>query len=197
MKPRKATPQRTDRRRLRSEASRVSIVRAMLQLVGEGDMTPSAEAVAARAGVGLRSVFRHFDNMESLYRQINAEMTAEIRPIAEQPFSTRKWPAQLDEVIDRRTKIFERIMPYKIAADLHRYQSPFLADKAAELTREQRAVLDRIAPTILRNDALFMDSLELILSFDSWRRLRKDQKLTVPRARRAIAHLVHALLNAS
>jgi len=36
--PRAAAPQQTDRRRLRSEASRERIVRAMLQLVGEGDM---------------------------------------------------------------------------------------------------------------------------------------------------------------
>jgi len=194
--PRAAAPQQTDRRRLRSEASRERIVRAMLQLVGEGDMTPSAEAVAARAGVGLRSVFRHFDNMESLYRQINAEMNAEIRPIAERPFSTHEWPAQLDEVIERRVKIFEGIMPYKIAAELHRHQSPFLADHAAELTREQRAALDRIVPKNLRKDAQFMDILELVLSFESWRRLRKDQKLTVLRARRVIAHLVRALLNA-
>jgi len=120
----------------------------------------------------------------------------EIRPIAERPFSTHEWPAQLDEVIERRVKIFEGIMPYKIAAELHRHQSPFLADHAAELTREQRAALDRIVPKNLRKDAQFMDSLELVLSFESWRRLRKDQKLTVLRARRVIAHLVRALLNA-
>src|SRR5579872_3191663 len=94
-------PEQTDGRRQRSEASRERIVRAMLELVGAGAVTPSADAVAARAGVGLRTVFRHFDNMESLYQQINDVMSAEIRPMVEHPFSASGWKAQLTEMIDR------------------------------------------------------------------------------------------------
>src|SRR5450759_3024941 len=139
------TPEQTDGRRQRSEASRERIVRAMLELVGAGQVAPGAEAVAARAGVGLRTVFRHFDNMESLYQQINAVMTAEIRPMVERPFSAGDWKAQLGELIDRRIRIFERIMPFKIA-DVHRHHSPFLAGQVAEMTREQRAGLSRLVP---------------------------------------------------
>ena len=42
-----------DGRRLRSEASRLRIVEAMIVLVSEGQALPSAVAVATRAGVGL------------------------------------------------------------------------------------------------------------------------------------------------
>src|ERR1035437_9211041 len=171
------TREQTDGRRQRSEASRERIVRAMLELVGAGPGAPSAEAVAARAGVGLRTVFRHFDNMESLYQQINAVMTAEIRPMVERPFSAGEWKAQLGELIDRRMRIFESIMPFKIAAEVHRHHSPFLAGQVAEMTREQRAGLSRLVPKDKRDDALFLESLDLVLSFETWRRLRKDQKL--------------------
>ncbi|MEO8374286.1 MAG: hypothetical protein ABI471_03615, partial [Sphingomonas bacterium] len=54
----------TDGRRRRSETSRDKIVEAMLAIVAEGQITPSAEQVALRAEVGLRSVFRHFKDME-------------------------------------------------------------------------------------------------------------------------------------
>ncbi len=187
-------PEQTDGRRQRSEASRERIVHAMLELVGVGFVTPSAEAVAARAGVGLRTVFRHFDNMESLYQQINAVMSAEIRPMADRPFSAREWRAQVDELIDRRILIFERIMPFKIAADLHRHHSPFLAERWAEMTREQRESVSRVLPKKQRYDAPFFESLDLVLSFETWRRLRKDQKLAVPRARQVLERLVGALL---
>src|SRR5208282_534285 len=137
------TSEQTDGRRQRSEASRERFVRAMLELVGAGQVTPRAEAVAARAGVGLRTVFRHFDNMESLYQQIDAVIAAEIRPM-----------------VDRRIRIFERIMPFKIAADVHRHHSPFLAGQAAEMAREQRAALSRLIPKDKRDDALFFESLD-------------------------------------
>ena len=56
-----------DGRRKRSQTSRDKIVAAMLALVEEGAITPSAEQVATRARVGLRTVFRQYSDMETLY----------------------------------------------------------------------------------------------------------------------------------
>jgi AcrR family transcriptional regulator len=184
----------TDGRRQRSEASRERIVEAMLELVDAGDVMPSAEAVAARARVGLRTVFRHFDNMESLYQQINAVIAAEILPIVARPLAPGDWKAQIGEIIERRIGIFERIMPFKIAADVHRSHSPFLAAQASEFVREQRAAFVAVLPKGKREEPKFLESLDLLLSFETWRRLRKDQKLSRPRARAVLEHLVATLL---
>lgn len=189
--------EQTDGRRQRSEASREKIVRAMLALVAEGDVCPGAENVAARAGVGLRTVFRHFENMESLYQQISAAVTAELKPTANEPYRAADWSGQLMELIDRRTEIFERIMPYKIAGEVHRHQSVFLDRQAAEFVREQRASLLRVLPEDRHGDASFVEGLDLLLCFDCWRRLRKDQKLPVAAARQAVERLVAALLAAA
>jgi len=189
------TRQELDGRRQRSETSRKRIVRAMLELIGAGDVSPSAENVAARAGLGLRTVFRHFENMETLYQEINAAITAELRPVAEEPFSSPDWRGQLGEIVERRVRIFERIMPFKIAADVHRHHSPFLARKAEEMTREQRDALVRAVPAGQRADNAFFEALDLILSFETWRRLRKEQKLSVARARRTLDLLLDALMN--
>lgn len=170
-------------------------MKAMLELVGAGDISPGAEAVAARAKVGLRTVFRHFENMESLYRQINALIEARIRPIAQAPLEASDWRSQLAEIMDRRVRIFESIMPYKIAGDAHRYRSAFLAAQSAALTREQRAALVAILPEERRADPQLLEGLDLLLSFDTWRRLRKDQKLSEARARQILQRLVAALLN--
>jgi len=71
VKPRAAI----DGRRLRSETSRLRIVDAMIALISETPTMPPAEAVAARAGVGLRTVFRLFEDMDGLYRGMQAVMT--------------------------------------------------------------------------------------------------------------------------
>jgi AcrR family transcriptional regulator len=187
-------PEQTDGRRQRSEASREKIVQAMLALVAEGDVCPGAESVAARAGVGLRTVFRHFENMESLYQQISAVVTAELVPMVDEPFTAQDWAGRLIELIERRARIFERVMPYKIAGEVHRHQSAFLERQATELVREQRATLVQLLPEAKRADAGFLDGLDLLLSFESWRRLRKDQKLSPAAARQVLERLVSALL---
>ena len=66
------------RRRTRGQANKLSIVRALSDLIRGGIVAPTAEQVAARAGVGLRSVFRHFADMETLYREIANELVAAI-----------------------------------------------------------------------------------------------------------------------
>jgi len=183
-----------DGRRQRSEASRERIVQAMLELIEAGDVSPRAEEVAARAGVGLRTVFRHFDNMESLYRELSSQMAREVMPIVEPPFRAGSLLEQLHEMMDRRTRIFERIMPFETAADVHRHGSPFLKRQMVLLTLAQREMLVAILPPGRRKDANFVESLDLAMSFDTWRRLRKDQKLSIPKARRVLEHLVAALV---
>jgi AcrR family transcriptional regulator len=58
--------QRLDGRRARREQNSDAVVEAMLDLLGEGIINPSAAQVAERSGVSLRSVFRYFDDMDSL-----------------------------------------------------------------------------------------------------------------------------------
>lgn len=58
--------QRLDGRRARREQNMDAVVEAMLDLLGEGNINPSAAQVAERSGVSLRSVFRYFDDMDSL-----------------------------------------------------------------------------------------------------------------------------------
>ena len=59
----KENPQ-ADGRRQRSQRSREKILRAYWELMLAGDMSPSAAAIAEHAGVGLRSVFRHFEDLD-------------------------------------------------------------------------------------------------------------------------------------
>ena len=52
--------EKLDGRLLRSERSRQLIIEAIIKLVDEGFLIPTAQQVAERAGVGIRSVVQTF-----------------------------------------------------------------------------------------------------------------------------------------
>src|SRR5271168_3254854 len=101
-----------DGRIVRRHNNRRRIVAAMLELVRAGSISPGAEEVAERAGVGLRTVFRHFDDMDGLYREMAEAMRNELQPIVAVPFASRDWKGKLGEMIERRARLFERAMPF-------------------------------------------------------------------------------------
>src|SRR5215471_20167178 len=70
-----------DGRVLRGERSREAIVVALFELIGEGVLQPTARQVADRAGVGIRSVFRHFSELESLHRAMDSRLQAKAAKI--------------------------------------------------------------------------------------------------------------------
>jgi AcrR family transcriptional regulator len=184
---------RMDGRRTRGEDNRRKIVEALLKLVEGGMIDPSAEAVAAEAGVGLRTVFRHFADLDSLYASISERMTAEIQPVIDAPFASSDWRGRLDEVVERRAQIFERLLPFKIAGDAHRYRSPFLTAEHAALVRAQSEALRRVLPASIAGDKARFAALDLALSFDAWKRLRHDQGVGVRDARSALRLAASAL----
>lgn len=57
-----------DGRRARRDRNTEAVLRACWQLFMEGELRPTAQQVADRSGVSLRSVFRHFQNLDTLLR---------------------------------------------------------------------------------------------------------------------------------
>lgn len=184
-----------DGRRLRSQNSRNAIVAAMLELVAEGRITPSAEEVASRAGVGLRTVFRHFTDMESLY----AAMTGRLAEHYEMwliPFDSVEWQGQLVEAIERRTATYERLLPFKRAGDAHRHMSPAIQAEHARMLGMMRQRLRSFLPREITDDVVRFETIDLMLSFEAWQRLRDEQGLSVDVARRIVLREVLRLAGA-
>jgi AcrR family transcriptional regulator len=193
MPPAKEKQKTKDGRRLRSEASRLRIVEAMRDLIREGQVAPRAEDVAARADVGLRSVFRHFDDMESLYREIAALMRTELRPVLVEQQPPADAPDLLEQLVARRAKLFEKIMPLRIAADVHSHSSPFLREDRRWMNDSLRTILRASLPTSLTKDRTLFDALDATMSFEFWRRLREDQGLSVAQAKRVMEKVLATL----
>lgn len=183
-----------DGRRRRGQDNRARIVTAMMEIVHAGDIAPSAEQVAARADVGLRTVFRHFQDMDSLYREIAKVVGAEVRAVLERPLAGATWQERLIERAARFAIAYEKMAPYKRAADAFRHRSKFLGTDYAKLVAEQREILEAELPRDLARDRDRVEALALLLSFEAWARLRNEQGLTPRRAQAVIEATVRTLI---
>ena len=185
----------TDGRRRRGQDNRARIVAAMLEIIRAGDMSPSAEQVAARADVGLRTVFRHFKDMDSLYREMSVAIEDELRSIVDAPFRSDHWKDRIVELVDRRAVAFEKIMPFKRASESFRYRSRFLDDDSSRLVIALRAILVRVLDPGVAGDPIRVEALDLLLSFEAWSRLRREQGLSTDQAAEVLRAAVRRTLD--
>jgi len=190
-----AQPRETDGRHARADANRRRIAEAMLELVRRGDAAPSAEQVAEQAGVGRRTVFRLFQDMEGVYREMHSLMVQRLLPMFAAPFVATTWRGRLDEVIERRARMYEEMLPIKSASDAHRYRSNFLKREHRRLTRLQRETLLAVLPESVVKQGGKVEALDLTLSFEAWRRLRFEQDLPTRQAVGVLRGMVKALVD--
>ncbi|BBE34052.1 TetR/AcrR family transcriptional regulator [Sphingosinicella microcystinivorans] len=183
-----------DGRRLRSERSRAQIVAAMRAVIEGGDMDPNVTSVARAAGVSIRTVFRHFEELDSLYRELNAQIEAEILPMVMTQFEARDWQGRACEVVTRRARIYERLMLFKSAAHARRFQSEYLMDAHRRFLIMERAALQAILPAEIQSNKALFAALEMVTGFQSWQRLRHDQNLAPEDAEAAVRLAVERLL---
>ena len=187
-------PEQFDGRAQRSHNSQQRIVAAMIELVAEGNMTPSAEKVAERAEVGLRSVFRHFKDMDNLYRAISDTVALSMERFVSEPFKSIEWHDRVLELVDRRAVAFEKMTPFLRAGLLHRHRSPVLKAGQERFAKTLRHIMIGLLPAHIARDGRTVETIDLLLSFEAWHRLRDDQRLDVAKAKRVLKGAIGALL---
>ena len=187
-------PERVDGRRERGRSSHKRIVEAMMELIIAGDLSPSAARVAEEAGIGLRTVFRHFDDMDALYAEITATITEQVMPIVMAPYPDQPWRANIRELVGRRVRLFETTLPFRLAANIKRYQSPFLMGQYSRVVMLERELIVRLLPGAVRADRIGVEALCAALSFHTWRTLRHDQSLSAEDAGTVMGQMVEAVI---
>lgn len=182
-----------DGRHSRSIATRKRIVTGFIELIAEGIVVPTAEQVALRAGIGLRTVFRHFDDMETLYREVGTHVSMLIDQVLQIPLKAPDWQGKLIESIQVRAPLYEKLMPFHIASHVHRHNSPFVEKYMQQLHMLECAILQIILPYSILNDRPRFEALVQALSNDAWVRLRREQKLSSDAAAKVMQMSAEAL----
>jgi AcrR family transcriptional regulator len=112
-----------DGRTARAMRTRQVIVDACITLIDEGDLSPTAPRVAERAGVSVRSVFQHFDDLEGLYAAVGDRVLERLAGLVlrvdpEMPISRR-----LPLVVRQRAVLLEALTPIRRAAFINAWDS--------------------------------------------------------------------------
>ena len=183
-----------DGRVRRGERSRHGIVSALFDLVGEGVLQPTAQQVADRARVGIRSVFRHFSEMESLYAEMDARLETEALALLAGDDRTGSLEDRVRTLARQRVRLFERVAPFKRASNLQRWRSTFLQDRHQRMQRRLRADLRGWLPELGGVPGELVEAVELATSFEAWDRLRGDRALSQKTVAAVIERMVLALL---
>src|SRR5947207_14168050 len=108
-----------DGRTARAVRTREAIVDASIALVDEGDVRPTALRVAERAGVSVRSVFQHFEDLEGLYAAIAnrlVERLSLVRVVVDPGLPLRE---RISEMAHGRARLLEVLTPIRRASAVH------------------------------------------------------------------------------
>ncbi len=126
-----AQPQHLDGRRARREQNVEAVVDAMLDLLGEGNLSPGAAAVAERSGVSLRSVFRYFDDMDSLTSRAIARQMERAAPLFDLLDDSGSTPERAERLAAHRVMQHAMLGPYARIAILRSAEYPVVAEGLA------------------------------------------------------------------
>jgi AcrR family transcriptional regulator len=179
-----------DGRIQRSARSREAIVQAMLELIAEGVLQPTAQQVALRADVGVRTVFRHFSDMESVFAAMSDRLREEARPFFVEGPQPGPVNARIEALVSRRMEIFALLGPFLRASAIQRWRSAVLQEEHERMIRTLRRDLRYWLPEHADAESDLADVIELLLSFESWDRLRTGQKLGQKRAGQALRRVL-------
>ena len=189
-----------DGRNRRRERNRDAVVEALLSLYREGEPAPTAEAIAARAGISVRSLFRYFEDVDALVRTAVAHQQAHLAPLyaldapTDLPFDERA-----DRFVAARVRLLEGMGEIgRVARSLAAVQPRVLA----ELGRVRAVLRDQLTTTFAPEIAALpaagragaVAAADVVASWESYDLLRHDQGLAADEAAAAVRAALAALL---
>ncbi|MEC7517515.1 MAG: TetR/AcrR family transcriptional regulator [Pseudomonadota bacterium] len=185
-----------DGRRLRSERSRKSMIDAALELIEEGNFAPTAKQISARAGVGIRSFFRQFEDMDQFFAAVDEHTVGSFwESFLHEGDREGELPERLDSILATYAKAFEEHRSLLLATKSLRWSSRVLKANYERYQQISRANKERWLPEISQ---LPLDERELAdayLSFEMWHRLRDIQGLSCSAAQTVILKALTRLLS--
>lgn len=188
-----------DGRTVRAERTRKALVDALLALLEEGQLQPTAERIAARAGVSERSLFQHFADREALYQAVALHQYERIAPTLVPIELTLPLDERIDAFVEQRARMLEAITPVRRAALLLEPRSEVVSGWLQSTRRQKAREVERVFRAELAESeqparGMVLAALVAASAWTFWESLRAHQRLSVDRSRGAMHAALTALL---
>lgn len=188
-----------DRRRLRAERGREAVVDALLSFYNEGEHDPGAAAIAQRAGVSERSVFRYFQDLEALADAAISRHWERVGAAFDAPPTVGDITARATALVEQRFRIHQVAGPVARVGELLARRSDTVARGLDMRRRILRSQLGPLFPEIderlgRAERTELLAALDAATSIEQVEYLRVAAGLSTPRARAVMLRTVLALL---
>jgi TetR/AcrR family transcriptional regulator, regulator of autoinduction and epiphytic fitness len=189
----------TDGRSARAARTRDAVVEALLSLLDDGNFRPTARQVADRAGVSLRSVYVHFDDLEDLFTAAAHRHFERVRELIERIPDQGPLETRIDLFTRQRERIHEASAQVRRAAMLQEPFSPALAEVLALARKLSRAEIELVFGSELKRrqgtdrERLVIE-LDMLSSASAWETLRLHYDRSADEAREIVAETLQACL---
>lgn len=169
---------------MRAERTRRRVVDALLTLNDEGHIRPTARDIADRAGVSVRSLYVHFQDLDALMLAAARRHRDRVEALAPPLVTDGPLAARLAALVTRRVAVLEVGAGVHRAARLAEPTSPAIQRSLAAGRRLVRGdVTAALAPELGARPAVEADGLtsaaEVVTSHATWEHLRVHRGLDV------------------
>ena len=161
-----------DGRILRSQKSQSVILNALIKLINTGNYYPTAEEVAKESGIAIRTVFRQFDDMESLLMKVDELINHKLINDEKEIKLNSPLIARLELIIEERLHYYNKYENIMIATITQLPKYKILQKRYPEYQRLLRKRTEDIIPEILTLKSNNQELLDATLSFGFYQRLK-------------------------
>ena len=164
-----------DGRLERSKKSRDLIIKAMRDLIDEGILNPTAQQVAETAQVGIRTVFRHANDMETLFRLITKANAEKRSKYFLQADTNGNLEERIEKLARSRGEGYTEMQNFILATAASKWKYKFLDNQYKGANKRLKKNLHEWLPEMNNLDEEKQAMVEAIMSFEYWHRLRVHQ----------------------
>ena len=185
---------RPDGRRERAGRTRQAIIDAAGGMIVEGILAPTAQQIADRAGVGIRSFFRHFLDMESLFLAVDGQSRDSMEALFMGGDRTGTLEDRILHAVERHAQGYEIHANAIRAAKAKFWRWELMHKNYQRYQRGLRKDLEDWLPEVKDLPKAERDTVDAIASGEMWLRLRDEQELSKQRSIEIVVNLLAVLI---
>jgi len=173
------------------------MIDAALELIEEGNFAPTAKQISARAGVGIRSFFRQFEDMDQFFAAVDEHTVGSFwESFLHEGDREGTLTERLESIVVTYAKAFEEHRSLLLATKSLRWSSRVLKENYERYQQISRANKERWLPEIRQLPSDERELADAYLSFEMWHRLRDIQGLSCETTETLILKALENLLTA-